>query len=198
LSQRRRQHVPELPSGRAPCRCQDRSLQGRCEAKRCSLYSDPPRSRQWVAGKDRGMSDPRIASGQEPQWRMAWEESLTDSERAQVSSAVGSGQAVEDPRLAVFAVGLASKARRRARLAPWIVLFHAAITSGWIYIACIREEALARSPLWCGFWLLIGAALLTVVPMRLLKAKARATEAYRANRELLDLQGNSDVRKPGV
>jgi len=117
---------------------------------------------------------------------MAWEESLSDSERAQVSDAVGSGRAVDDPRLAVFAVGLAAKARRRTRLAPWIVVFHVVITSGWIYIACIREDALTRTPLWCGFWLLIGAALLTVVPMRLLKARARATEAYRANRELLD------------
>ncbi len=72
-----------------------------------------------------------------------------------------------------------------------IVLFHAAITSGWIYIACIREESLVRSPLWCGFWLLIGAALLTVVPMRLLRAKARATEAYRANRALMEQLSDS-------
>jgi hypothetical protein len=184
LSQRRRQHRSLTAKWPPPCRCQDRSLQ--VEAKRCSLYSDPPRSRRPAAGKDRGVSDPRVASGQEPQWRLAWEESLTDSERAQVRAAVGSGRAVEDVRLAGLAVGLAAKARRRARLAPWIILFQAAITSGWIYIACIREESLARSPLWCGFWLLLGAALLTVVPIRLRKEKARATKAHSANRELLE------------
>jgi hypothetical protein len=49
------------------------------------------------------------------------------------------------------AVGLAEKARRRARLSPWIVVFHVVIMSAWIYIACIREDALTEHPCGVGF-----------------------------------------------
>jgi hypothetical protein len=181
VHQRGRPRRPVTAKQPAPCRCPGRSLRRRCGAERSSLDRDLGGAGLGGCGEEWSVYDPRVASGQEPQWRMAWEESLSDSERAQVRAAVGNGQPVEDPRLAVFAVGLAAKARRRARLWPWVVVFNAAIISGWVYIACIREESLVQSPEWCGFWLVLGVVLLTVVPIRALKAKGRAMEALRSN-----------------
>jgi hypothetical protein len=46
-----------------------------------------------------------------------------------------------------------AKACRRARLTPWIVFLLAVLGSGWIYIACIREESSPDHP--CGVVLVV-------------------------------------------
>jgi hypothetical protein len=126
-----------------------------------------------------------ILNGEEPYWRMAWELSLEPGQRSTVNEAVRHGTLVDDPRLAIFAVGLAEKSLRRSRWLTLALLLHSTVNAGWIYIACFLEGSQLHSSIWCSFWVVIGLALITLVPRRLMRAKRRYELARRVNRTLL-------------
>lgn len=126
-----------------------------------------------------------ILKGEEPYWRMAWEESLEPEQRSEVNVAVRHGRLVSDPGLAIFAVGLAEKSLRRSRWLTLALLLNAAVNASWIYIACFLKGSQLHSSFWCTFWILLGIASFTWIPLRMMRAKKRYEVARRVNRTLL-------------
>jgi hypothetical protein len=92
-----------------------------------------------------------------PRWREMWEESLDESARKRITNAVWSGEALDDPVEARYAVTLASQKRSAWRWWPVVVLIFMGMAVTWLVFA-------ARMPLSAWTWSdwMVGALHATV------------------------------------
>jgi hypothetical protein len=117
-----------------------------------------------------------------PQWREMWEESLDESARKRITNAVWSGEALNDPVEARYAVTLASQKRGAWRWWPALALIYMGMAVTWLVFA-------TRMPLWAWTWSdwLVGVVHATVLVVA-------APLAYRRYRLISD----SERRNRGV
>ena len=121
--------------------------------------------------------DPATLTGSGPQWRMAWEETLS-AERARVQACVREGTAMTDPKLQPFVVGYLARARRG---------LHSKVALNVTWVVLLAVVVLAtRTIYWPVFFAVMLVLVLVISPWQIRKeflALDRAANAQRPSRD---------------
>ncbi len=119
-----------------------------------------------------------VREGQDPDWRLGWEEYLSSEARQEVEDTLKASLRVEDADLRIYAQGLARRQLRSFRWSLGFVPIHVALVGLWIYTTCV----LADPPqAWCWFYIAIGLIWLFIAPFLVVRRRSHLEAAIRAN-----------------
>jgi hypothetical protein len=122
--------------------------------------------------------DDRIRQGRDPEWRLAFQDHLSDAARARVRQAVRRGGSLADPNEAAIAAGLARREQHMLLRHALIVLpVQIGLTLTWLAVL-LPPARLPTAFRWC--WAAVLTLLLGVAPLVLRHRyliTRRATEA---------------------
>jgi hypothetical protein len=117
------------------------------------------------------VSDDPIRQGRDPAWRRAWEERLSSDERKAVEAHLARRISLDEPLLSI-AIGLAHRRLRQMRIQFLAVALHLPVSIFWVGTACSDGSAAL-----CIFWVALAASFAVLLPVVLLRRRARLLEA---------------------
>jgi hypothetical protein len=125
--------------------------------------------------------DDMIQRGRDPEWRLAFEEGLDDTARAQLRRAVKNGQSVDNPDQAAIAVGLARREQRRIQFLRLVLLpVQLLVAVMWVGFFVVGR----LPPAFGWFWVAVLLVLMGVVPFTLRRRHQVAGRAVEANERI--------------